>query len=182
MLESDFQLINGLVLSFGQEVRIINYYHMKKAFVLGVVVVFALSSCQKDEDQAKSKNNLTTTASTADIKVPAGFDWKTTRLTTLRIEGSEHPFTEKRRIVVKTMDGREIISRHVRMNEDADIKFELPIAYEQLTVEYGAIVKIVDVNNGLATFDFVPAEDPVNTNDDSENPQPEEELIKVEEE
>ncbi|WP_417590824.1 hypothetical protein [Owenweeksia hongkongensis] len=154
---------------------------MKKLMLLGTMLVLALSSCQKDKDQVKAKNSVNA-VSTADLVVPKDFDWKTTRLTTLRIEGSDAMFTGKRPIVIKTEDDRLILSRHVGMNEDVDIQFELPIAYKQIKVEYGAITKLVDVNNGMASFDFVPAANEERIMDDSENPQPEVELIKVDEE
>lgn len=152
---------------------------MKKLLLLGGIVLLGFTACKKDEDQVKTENNLTTT-STANLEVPKDFDWKTTKLTTLRVEASDVPFSQKMKMEVRTVDGRLILTRHISMMEDADIQFELPLAYEQIVVEYGALTKTVDVNNGLASFDFIPVEDEVNTNNDSENPQPEEELIKVE--
>lgn len=154
---------------------------MNKSIFLSAVLLLGLISCQKDKDQVKAKNSVNA-VSTADMVVPKDFDWKTTKLTTLRIEGSDAMFTEKRPIVIKTEDGRLILSRHVSMNEDVDIQFELPIAYKHIMVEFGAITKLVDVNNGLASFDFVPEANEERILDDSENPQDEIELIKVEEE
>lgn len=145
---------------------------------LGAILVFGLVSCQKDKDQVKAKNSVKA-VSTADLVVPENFDWKTTKLTTLRIKGSDAMFTGKRPIVIKTEDDRLILSRHIGMNEDVDIQFELPLAYGHIKVEYGAITKLVDVNNGMANFDFVPVENEERILDDSENPQPEVELIKV---
>lgn len=142
---------------------------MRKLFYLSLVVGLGLTSCSKDSDMSSKDPSSTKATTLKEMTVPANFDWKTTHTVTINIEGVDVYYDKPNQMVVKNSKGQVILTQSAKMTEDVTLRFELPQAEETVTVEYGSIVREVNVSSGSGSFSYM--EEPDARGNDSEEPQ-----------
>lgn len=142
---------------------------MKKFFYISLVVGLGLASCSKDRDKGSSDPTRSNATSMQDLKIPANFDWKTTHMVTINVQGAPVDYTQPGQIKVKSASGKLLLTHTARMTEDVTLTFELPKSERTVTVEYGSIVREINVARGAGTFSYV--DEPDATANDSEVPQ-----------
>lgn len=153
---------------------------MRKLFYLTLVVSLGLASCSKDKDVAARNSSKSTVTSMHDLEVPAGFDWRTDHMVTITMEAAPVYYSQPEQVKVKNADGKLLATFTAKMTETTSISFELAKSVKTVTVEYGSIVREVNVSGGSGVFSYI--DEPDATTNDSEEPQfDEKELEKFDE-
>jgi len=92
--------------------------------IVGLSTVFALSSCRKDNDQVIVPPSNPKVSSFLDLKVPANFDWKTSK--TIQVN-----FTPQNKGVITAMDGEANVYYKAIVNANESHSFTLTAAASQ---------------------------------------------------
>lgn len=105
-----------------------------------IAVVFIMASCQKELNAPKLNGNLDVKAnSVRDIKVPAGFQWNTTREIQVKVQLTESSFGSLYHKVEVFSDdpakgGRKLAQGSVSMQEAFATKLTIPTAWKEVFI------------------------------------------------
>lgn len=142
---------------------------MRKLFYLSLVLTVGLASCSKDRETGSDDPTKSAATSMQNLKIPADFDWNPTQMVTINVEAAPVYFDQPNQMVVKNEAGQIIMTATAKMTESTTLNFELAKSERTVTVEYGSIIRVVNVASGTGVFSYIDAPD-AETND-SEEPQ-----------
>jgi pyruvate carboxylase len=128
--------------------------YMKKYFLItGLAALAMFSSCKKEFETTAPQKKVTTIN---ELNPSQSFDWSTTKQVTFNVTGQPVPVSIKRLLVVKDADGTVYFNYYHKMSDNLSIKFSLPAYVTKVKVEYGSIVKDVDIQGNIIKFKFSP--------------------------
>nr|MBI1232074.1 hypothetical protein [Cytophagales bacterium] len=119
--------------------------------MLGLLLVAMFPSCLPEaiEDQPTIDNEVITLAASPT------FEWATSRLVEVKIEGLTLPITISRRLTLKTGDGNIIYANSHPMTEDLTLSFSLPNHIEEVKMIYGTLEKIEEIKDQKVAFNYI---------------------------
>lgn len=117
---------------------------MKKVLIFSLAIAFALSSCKKDHPN-QSSTNFSGVESAADLKAPAGFDWRTTKkvsidISTLASEG-------EKQIKIFDLEGHLLLNRLTAVETGDKLDLQLPLSQKELILTHNGIQETVKINS-----------------------------------
>jgi hypothetical protein len=122
----------------------------------GIVMLFAFTSCT--EGNVGSGNE--TRNSGSDLQAVTTFDWSTTQQVTIEIEKLEVPVLISRKLTLSTEEGADFYTGSQLMNENFSLSIELPNHVKSVSMKYGDIEKIQEIQDSKVRFNYVtPSED-----------------------
>lgn len=129
------------------------------AILLGII---SMSSCKKDVELQKENPIIPgSAASFKEMKVNPAFNWKSSRVVTLKIEASNTPIKISNTLVVKTENGEVIFKKLQNMDETYIGYLTLPNNMKKVVISFGSISKSVDIVSNTIDFNFVTESIPV---------------------
>lgn len=125
---------------------------MKKIFLLLILIVTFLSSCNKIDNVTPD----TYKSSTKDLIVQSNFNWKTSKEITLDVIGlKEVNPTISNTLYIKSSIGDTIYKDLLIMNTDYIIKFVVPSTETKVVLIYGSKTKTIDLLSNVISFDYI---------------------------
>lgn len=126
---------------------------MKKSLYIFILASMALASCSKDETPVPTPNRP---EKFADIKVADNFRWETGKTISVKIKGNATYSTVINTLSLLNENGEVFTSVLHNMNNNAEIKVEVPAHTKTIKMQYGSIVKEAPISN-IVNFDFLPS-------------------------
>lgn len=126
---------------------------MKKSLYIFLLASMVLASCSKDEAPVPTPARP---EKFADIKVADNFKWETGKTITVKIKGNATYSTVINTLSLLNEQGEVFTSILHNMNDQAEIKVEVPSDTKIIKMQYGSIVKEAPVNS-VVNFDFLPS-------------------------
>lgn len=126
---------------------------MKKSLYIFILASMVMASCTKDDMPTPTP---TRPDKFADIKVADNFKWETGRSITVKIKGNATYATVINTLSLMNENGEVFTSMLHNMNDQAEIKVEVPANTKVIKMQYGSIVKEAPVN-AVVNFDFLPS-------------------------
>lgn len=130
--------------------------------IAGIALLVAASSCTKVKD-VESTPNTSKPASFKEIKVADNFNWNTTNNISLNVQGFESISPIRNTFIVSSEDQKEVyFASNTLMSESFKAEIALPIHVKKIKVNFGTIIKLIDVNSNNLNFDYLmpaPAEE-----------------------
>ncbi len=117
----------------------------------GIVMLFAITSCT--EGDVGSGND--TRNSGTDLQAISTFDWSTTQKVTIEIEKLEVPALISRKLTLSTEEGADFYTGSHLMNEDFSLSIELPNHVKSVSMKYGDIEKIQEIEGLKVRFNYL---------------------------
>ena len=129
---------------------------MKNLNILaGIALLVAASSCTKVKDVENTPNTVKP-STFKEIKVTDIFKWNTTNSITLNVDGFESISPIRNTFIVSSEDQKEVyFASNTLMSESFKANFDLPIHVKKLSVNFGTISKVIDVNASSINFDYL---------------------------
>lgn len=117
----------------------------------GIVMLFAITSCTEgDVGSGNEKRNSST-----DLQAISTFDWSTTQKVTIEIEKLEVPVLISRKLTLSTEEGADFYTGSHLMNEDFSLSIDLPNHIKSVSMKYGDIEKIQEIEGSKVTFNYL---------------------------
>jgi len=125
----------------------------KKLHYLVIVSILSLlGSCTKFEVPEKK---IGTTQNFKELKVEESFEWKTTKNIQLKISGIETIIPVRDNFSIKNIDGNLIQEESRLMSESFIINLEIPITEKKIIVEFGSLIKEIEINSAELSFEYI---------------------------
>jgi hypothetical protein len=125
----------------------------KKLHYLVIVSILSLlGSCTKFEVPEKK---IGTTQNFKELKVEESFEWKTTKNIQLKISGIETIIPVRDNFSIKNIDGNLILEESRLMSESFIINLEIPITEKKIIVEFGSLIKEIEINSAELSFEYI---------------------------
>jgi hypothetical protein len=125
---------------------------MKKPLYIFILASMVMASCTKDDMPTPTPARPD---KFADIKVADNFKWETGRMITVKIKGNATYTTVINTLSLLNEKGEVFTSVLHNMNNQAEIKVEVPAHTKTIKMQYGSIVKEAPVSD-VVNFDFLP--------------------------
>ncbi|MFZ4797813.1 MAG: hypothetical protein ACOYMA_09985 [Bacteroidia bacterium] len=123
--------------------------------IAGIALLVAASSCTKIKSVEEVPNTSKPT-SFKEIKVTDNFKWKTTNSITLNVQGFEGITPTANTFIVSSEDKKDVyFASNTLMSESFKANFDLPIHVKKVSVNFGTISKVLDVNANNINFDYL---------------------------
>lgn len=125
---------------------------MKNSIMMtAIVMLLAISSCTEgDVSSGNETRNLG-----AELQATSTFDWSTTQTVRINIEKLEVPVLITKRLTLSTEEGSDFYTGSHLMNEDFFLSIDLPNHVKSVTMKYGEIEKIQEIEGSEVTFNFL---------------------------
>jgi hypothetical protein len=125
----------------------------KKLHYLVIVSILSLlGSCTKFEVPEKK---IGTTQNFKELKVEESFEWKTTKNIQLKVSGKETIIPVRDNFSIKNIDGNLIQEESRLMSESFIINLEIPITEKKIIVEFGSLIKEIEINSAELSFEYI---------------------------
>jgi hypothetical protein len=125
----------------------------KKLHYLVIVSILSLlGSCTKFEVPEKK---IGTTQNFKELKVEESFEWKTTKNIQLKVSGKESIIPVRDNFSIKNIDGNLIQEESRLMSESFIINLEIPITEKKIIVEFGSLIKEIEINSAELSFEYI---------------------------
>lgn len=125
----------------------------KKLHYLVIVSILSLlSSCTKFE---VPKKKIGSTQNFKELKVEESFEWKTTKNIQLKVSGIETIIPVRDNFSIKNIDGNLILEESRLMSESFIINLEIPITEKKIIVEFGSLIKEIEINSAELSFEYI---------------------------
>jgi hypothetical protein len=125
----------------------------KKLHYLVIVSILSLlGSCTKFEVPEKK---IGSTQNFKELKVEESFEWKTTKNIQLKISGIETIIPVRDNFSIKNIDGNLILEESRLMSESFIINLEIPITEKKIIVEFGSLIKEIEINSAELSFEYI---------------------------
>lgn len=111
-----------------------------------------LGSCTKFEVPEKK---IGTTQNFKELKVEESFEWKTTKNIQLKVSGKETIIPVRDNFSIKNIDGNLIQEESRLMSESFIINLEIPITEKKIIVEFGSLIKEIEINSAELSFEYI---------------------------
>ncbi len=125
----------------------------KKLHYLVIVSILSLlGSCTKFEVPEKK---IGSTQNFKELKVEESFEWKTTKNIQLKVSGIETIIPVRDNFSIKNIDGNLILEESRLMSESFIINLEIPITEKKIIVEFGSLIKEIEINSAELSFEYI---------------------------
>jgi|GEM_PF-1373968 len=121
-------------------------------YILGILAIGLIftTSCKKDIEQPGSDSTLEQPASTSELTVASGFDWKTTFKVHVSVQSASQGV-----LYIKSLDEKTVYHKGmVRAGNEYHVDLTLPTTERQLVFVLGGQEKKADVAGDLLSIHF----------------------------
>ncbi|MCD4773539.1 MAG: hypothetical protein K8R41_09185 [Bacteroidales bacterium] len=125
---------------------------MKKTILLLIVIIFALTSCQKDWDQIVEDNQTNEEiTSMSEMVVNSDFNWKTTKDIIVNFTG----FDINEVIYIKSLDGDIYHKAFFNLGDNYSTKITIPTYALEINVMYKGASTNIPISGNEINYKFI---------------------------
>jgi hypothetical protein len=123
---------------------------MKRLFLLPfVVMLLAIVACDPVIPDPVQKEKST------DLVIPPGFDWKTTQLVKVTVNGLSLPADFYSTLRIYDLEGNVLYTCNYNLRENISFDLTAPRTVNELNLVYGKRTIKSSIGNGAAVFSFM---------------------------
>lgn len=125
---------------------------MYRFVFLTMVFALVLASCKKEVSHPEPGNG--NPVPMGELRIPDDFDWKTTRAVEVIVNGLENASDHRQTLYIESMNGAAFFKKRYAINENLNLRLEVPSDADQLNLRFGNLEKIIKIENNVARISF----------------------------
>ncbi|AEV32463.1 hypothetical protein Oweho_1467 [Owenweeksia hongkongensis DSM 17368] len=128
---------------------------MKQTLIVAAISAVALVGCSKEEQKIQGNTDESVT-SFREMNVPEGFDFAGSKTVTFTSTGNSGlTVGAKGLLTVQTLDGITLLKHNRNLDQDFEMRINIPVGTKELVVVDGPIMKHVKINSPFVNLNSI---------------------------